>query len=222
MAGYKSYGNVKHCNYKHMEVIMYYEELKRWNQRWNLQKFAEGGDGDGDANGGDGGNSGDDSAGGDDDKKYSDADVNKILNKKFAEWEKKQAKKISEAEKLANMTAEEQLKALQSELETMKKDKTRSELASAARGILAESDIQFPDNLIANLIGEDAETTKENVAAFSTVFKAAVQEGVKEALKGKTPPSGGSSTLTKEEIMNVKNLKERQKLIKENIHLFKE
>lgn len=200
---------------------MYYEELKRWNQRWNLQKFAEGGDGDGDANGGDGGNSGDDPAG-DDGKKYSDEDVNKILNKKFAEWEKKQAKKISEAEKLANMTAEEQLKALQSELDSMKKDKTRSELASAARGILAESDIQVPDNLIANLIGEDAETTKENVAAFSKVFKAAVQEGVKEALKGKTPPSGGSSTLTKEEIMNVKNLKERQKLIKENIHLFKE
>ena len=200
---------------------MYYEELKRWNQRWNLQKFAEGGDGEGDANGGDGGNSGDDSAG-DGGKKYSDEDVNKILNKKFAEWEKKQAKKISEAEKLANMTAEEQLKKLQSELESMKKDKTRSELASAARGILSESDIQVPDNLIANLIGEDAEATKENVAAFSKMFKAAVQEGVKEALKGKTPPSGGSSTLTKEEIMNVKNLKERQKLIKENIHLFKE
>lgn len=200
---------------------MYYEELKRWNQRWNLQKFAEGGDGEGDANGGDGGNSGDDSAG-DNDKKYSDADVNKILNKKFAEWEKKQAKKISEAEKLANMTAEEQLKSLQSELESMKKDKTRSELASAARGILSESDIQISDNLIANLIGEDAETTKENVEAFSKAFKAAVQEGVKEALKGKTPPSGGSSTLTKEEIMKVKNLKERQKLIKENMHLFKE
>ena len=156
---------------------MYYEELKRWNQRWNLQKFAEGGDGEGDPSGGDGGNSGDDSAGGDDDKKYSDADVNKILNKKFAEWEKKQAKKISEAEKLANMTAEEQLKELQKELDSMKKDKTRSELASAARGILSESDIQVPDNLIANLIGEDAETTKENVAAFSKVFKAAVQEG---------------------------------------------
>lgn len=201
---------------------MYYEELKRWNQRWNLQKFAEGGDGEGDTNGGDGGNSGDDSAGGDGGKKYSDEDVNKILNKKFAEWEKKQAKKISEAEKLANMTAEEQLKTLQSELETMKKDKTRSELASAARGILAESDIQVPDNLIANLIGEDAEATKENVEAFSKAFKAAVQEGVKAALKGKTPPSGGSSTLTKEEIMNVKNLKERQKLIKENMHLFKE
>lgn len=200
---------------------MYYEELKRWNQRWNLQKFAEGGDDGGDPSGGDEGNPGDDPAG-DDGKKYSDEDVNKILNKKFAEWEKKQAKKISEAKKLANMTAEEQLKALQSELDSMKKDKTRSELASAARGILAESDIQVPDNLIANLIGEDAETTKENVAAFSKVFKAAVQEGVKEALKGKTPPSGGSSTLTKEEIMKVKNLKERQKLIKENMHLFKE
>ena len=200
---------------------MYYEELKRWNQRWNLQKFAEGGDDGGDPSGGDGGNPGDDPAG-DDGKKYSDEDVNKILNKKFAEWEKKQAKKISEAEKLANMTAEEQLKELQKELESMKKDKTRSELASAARGILSESDIQIPDNLIANLIGEDAEATKENVAAFSKAFKAAVQEGVKEALKGKTPPSGGSSTLTKEEIMKVKNLKERQKLIKENMNLFKE
>ena len=200
---------------------MYYEELIRWNQRWNLQQFAEDGDDGGDPSGGDGGNPGDDPAG-DDSKKYSDEDVNKILNKKFAEWEKKQAKKISEAEKLANMTAEEQLKELQSELESMKKDKTRSELASAARSILSESDIQVPDNLIANLIGEDAEATKENVAAFSKVFKAAVQEGVKEALKGKTPPSGGSSTLTKEEIMKVKNLKERQKLIKENIHLFKE
>lgn len=200
---------------------MYYEELKRWNQRWNLQKFAEGGDDGGDPSGGDDGNPGDDPAG-DDGKKYSDEDVNKILNKKFAEWEKKQAKKISEAKKLANMTAEEQLKALQSELDSMKKDKTRSELASAARGILTESDIQVPDNLIANLIGKDAETTKENVAAFSKVFKAAVQEGVKEALKGKTPPSGGSSTLTKEEIMKVKNLKERQKLIKENMNLFKE
>jgi uncharacterized protein YejL (UPF0352 family) len=200
---------------------MYYEELKRWNQRWNLQKFAEGGDDGGDPSGGDGGNPGDDPAG-DDGKKYSDEDVNKILNKKFAEWEKKQAKKISEAEKLANMTAEEQLKELQKELESMKKDKTRSELASAARGILSESDIQIPDNLIANLIGEDAEATKENVAAFSKAIKAAVQEGVKEALKGKTPPSGGSSTLTKEEIMKVKNLKERQKLIKENMNLFKE
>ena len=144
---------------------MYYEELKRWNQRWNLQKFAEGGDGEGDPSGGDGGNSGDDSAGGDDVKKYSDADVNKILNKKFAEWEKKQAKKISEAEKLANMTAEEQLKELQKELDSMKKDKTRSELASAARGILSESDIQVPDNLIANLIGEDAETTRKLLRA---------------------------------------------------------
>ena len=200
---------------------MYYEELIRWNQRWNLQQFAEDGDDGGNPSGGDGGNPGDDPAG-DDVKKDSDKDVNKILNKKFAEWEKKQAKKISEAEKLANMTAEEQLKALQSELESMKKDKTRSALASAARGILSESDIQVPDNLIANLIGEDAEATKENVEAFSKAFKTAVQEGVKEALKGKTPPSGGSSTLTKEEIMKVKNLKERQKLIKENMHLFKE
>ena len=40
-------------------------------------------------------------------KKYSDDDVDKILNKKFAEWEKKKQKEVDEAKKLADMNAKE-------------------------------------------------------------------------------------------------------------------
>ena len=38
-----------------------------------------------------------------DEKKYSDKDVNKIINRKFAEWEKKKQKEDDEAKKLAKM-----------------------------------------------------------------------------------------------------------------------
>ena len=37
------------------------------------------------------------------DKKYSDDDVNKILNQKFAEWQKKKDAELDEAKKLAEM-----------------------------------------------------------------------------------------------------------------------
>ena len=39
--------------------------------------------------------------------KYTDADVDRILNQKFAEWEKKQQKKVDEATRLGEMNAKE-------------------------------------------------------------------------------------------------------------------
>ena len=39
--------------------------------------------------------------------KYTDADIDRIIGQKFAEWQKKQDKKVSEAERLGKMTAEE-------------------------------------------------------------------------------------------------------------------
>ena len=38
--------------------------------------------------------------------KYTDDDVNRLIERKFAEWQKKQEKKVSEAERLGKMTAE--------------------------------------------------------------------------------------------------------------------
>ena len=76
---------------------------------FDLQMFADdGADGGADGNGADG--AGDSATGAQDQKpaaKYTDEDVDKILNKKFAEWQKNQEKKVSEAERLSKMTAEE-------------------------------------------------------------------------------------------------------------------
>ena len=70
---------------------------------------------------------------------------------------------------------------------------------------------------------QDADGTKAAVEAFSTMYKEAVQNAVKDALKGKPPKAGNGGDkppMTKEQILEVKNPSERQKLIAENITLF--
>ena len=157
--------------------------------------------------------------------KYSDDDVDKILNRKFAEWEKKQQRKTTEAERLGKMTAEEKanerIKALEERLAEADRKEARAAMTKEARAILQSSNINVNDELLANLVADDAESTQANVKSFIKLFNAEVEKKVKEAYKGETPKKGGVASLTKEQIMNVTNRAERQRLINENMHLFK-
>ena len=157
--------------------------------------------------------------------KYTDEDVDKILNKKFAEWEKRQQKKTSEAERLGKMTAEEKaserIKALEDKLAEAERKEARAAMTKEARAILHAANISVSDELLANLVSDDAESTQSSVKSFISLFKAEVEKGIKEAYKGETPKKGGTSSLTAEQIMKITNRAERQRLINENIHLFK-
>lgn len=199
------------------------------------QIFAEDGGSDGaDDKGAKGGNPGADDKGGNngnaepdgqDTKKYSDAEVDEIINKKFAKWQKEQEKKISEAEKLAGMNAQEKAEherdKLQEELDELKHANTIAELEKTARAMLRDDGVNVPDEIVSSLIADDADNTKTKVEAFSKAFKEAVQDAVKEALKGKAPATGkGGSTLTKADILKITNRAERQKAIAEHIDLF--
>lgn len=199
------------------------------------QIFAEDGGSDGaDDKGAKGGNPGADDKGGNNDdaepdskdtKKYSDADVDEIINKKFAKWQKEQEKKISEAEKLAGMNAQEKAEherdKLQKELDELKLANSIAEMEKTARTMLHDDGVNVPDEVVSSLIAEDADSTKTKVEAFSKAFKEAVQTAVKDALKGKAPATGkGGSTLTKADILKIANRAERQKAIAEHIDLF--
>lgn len=190
------------------------------------QIFAE--DGGNDGNDDNGGNPGADDKGGNngkDTKKYSDADVDEIINKKFAKWQKEQEKKISEAEKLAGMNAQEKAEherdTLQKELDELKRANSIAEMEKTARTMLHDDGVNVPDEVVSSLIADDADNTKAKVEAFSKAFKEAVQTAVKDALKGKAPATGkGGSTLTKADILKIANRAERQKAIAEHIDLF--
>lgn len=200
---------------------------------FNLQLFAEdGGDSgdDGSDDGDDGSDDGDDDKGDEPEKKYTDADIDKIVKERLARERKaaeKKARQQAEAEKLKNMTAAEKRDAefeqMKARLASLEAEKNQAEMLSTASDILKDAGIVVSSKLVGHLIAETADETKANVDEFVKLYNDAVNKGVKAAMKasGSNPKKGGTSTLTREEIMKVKNPTERQKLIKENMHLFR-
>ena len=158
-------------------------------------------------------------------KKYTDDEVNDIINKKFEKWTKQKEKEMDEAKKLADMTAQEKVEyernQLKKELEELRNANTISEMSKTARGILKERNIDISDELLSMLVTKEADTTKKNVEGFAEMFDKAVEKAVNEKLKGNPPKKGpGNKTLTKEDILNIKDRTERQRKIAENIELF--
>ena len=200
---------------------------------FNLQLFAEdGGDGgdDGSDDGDDGSDDSDDDKGGEPEKKYTDADIDKIVKERLARERKaaeKKARQQAEAEKLKNMTAAEKRDAefeeMKARLATLEAEKNQASMLSTASDILKDAGIVVSSKLVGHLIAETADETKANVDEFVKLYNDAVNKGVKAAMKasGSNPKKSGASTLTREEIMKVKNPVERQKLIKDNMQLFR-
>lgn len=158
--------------------------------------------------------------------KYTDDDVDKLINRKFAEWQKTQEKKTSEAERLAKMTAEEKadvrIKQLEEKLAAAERKEAVADMTKQARAIFNDAKLNISDEILVNLIADDADTTKAAVNSFIALFKSEVDKAVKEAYKGETPRKGGGTPgLTAEKILAVTNKAERQRLIAENMHLFK-
>lgn len=142
-------------------------------------------------------------------------------------WQTMTDGKVSEAEKLAQMTNEEKAeyraKKAEEELASLKKQMALGDMAKTARKMLADEQISVPDEIINNLISDDAESTKSAVESFAKIFKEAVQAGIKEALRGNPPKAStgsGSGAITRQQILAIKNREERQRMIAENPELF--
>lgn len=197
---------------------------------YRFSVFDEGGE-----NGGTDGNGGDDKGaenGGadkDDDKdkpKYTDADLDKIINQKFSQWQKRQEKAVDEAKKLEKMSADEKnakkLSELQARLDEMEKKDAQSKMAASARKLLQDESIVVDDVIVSALIRDDAEQTKAAVDAFIKSFKTAVQNAAKVTFsRPAKPKTGGSGEMTRADIMKITDRAERQKAIKAHPELFR-
>ena len=178
-----------------------------YNFDFDLQRFA-----DGDAGAGDAGAAGDNSAGADgaagDNKPKADppqdkpedvqAKIDAALAAAKAKWEKEYQKKAAaekkEAERLSKLSEDErkaaELENSRKELEAKEAELKKKELKLEMVKVLADRKIpvQFMDYLIA----EDNESTLSRITAFEKEFKKAVEAGVNEKLKGKAPTAGAS------------------------------
>ena len=202
----------------------------------NLQLFADGDDDGADDSSEDDGDEDGDEDGEEDkpEKKYTDADIDRIVAQRLARERKaaeKKAKQQAEAEKLKNMSEKErhdaEFEQMKKELAELKGEKQRADMTATASDILKEAGINISSKLVAYMVRDTAEETKNNVDEFVKLFNAEVNKGVKAAMKaaGSSPKrKGGSSDSgewTKEKIYEVKDPIKRQQLIKEHWELFK-
>lgn len=157
-------------------------------------------------------------------KKYTDAEVDRMIQERLARAEKKREKEVEEAKKLAKMNEKErydyEVSELKKELDALKAEKSRSEMMTTARQMLANDGLNISDALISVLVTADAEQTNEAVKAFSKLFKAELEKGVKAQLAGGDPKKGSASALTREQIFAIKDPNKRLKAIEENMELF--
>lgn len=152
--------------------------------------------------------------------------IKTALSNAQEKWKTLTDDKVSEAEKLSQMTAEQKEKyradKAEKELADLRRQIALDDMTKTARKMLTEEQITIPDEIVMNLVCEDAEKTKDAVEGFVKSYKDAVAAAVKEALRGNPPKAGtgGTKPVTREQIFAVKDRAERQKLIAENPQLF--
>ena len=132
-------------------------------------------------------------------KKYTDEDVDRIVKNRLARAQEQAKKEKEEAEKLAEMNAQQKAEykaeQLEKELAEYKRKDALAEMSKVARKMLSEKEINVTDELLAMMVTTDAQQTKQNIEGFAKMYKADVEAAVKARLKGE-PPRVGSGTST--------------------------
>lgn len=164
-------------------------------------------------------------------KKYSDEQVDEIIKEKKAKWQKQQDEKIKELEearRLEKMNEDEKLqyklKKYEEEIAAYRKKETQSAMAKVAKNMLVEEGFNISDDLVNNLITDEAESTKENVKDFAGMLKDLVEKEVNERLKGKSPEvkktGVKSSQGQRSEILGIKDAVKRREAMLNHPELF--
>lgn len=116
--------------------------------------------------------------------KYSDEDLNRIFDRKFARIMKKHEKELKEAKRLAKINAQKKAeyenKKLQDQLQKLLRKVAIFEISKSARAMLYEKKIFIGEELLSTLISEDAYKTRKSIENFITLFEKAVNDALKE------------------------------------------
>ncbi|HEM2763859.1 TPA: DUF4355 domain-containing protein [Streptococcus suis] len=160
-----------------------------------------------------------------DKKKYTDADVDAIIDKKFAKWKAEQEKAESEAKKLAKMNAEDkqkyQLDKREQDLADREAEITRRELTAEAKMILSERGLPIELVDVVNLA--DADSVRDSIDAIQKTWEAAVLKGVADKTKGSAPMKKApveSGEITKEQF-NRMGVRSRNELFERDPELYR-
>ena len=120
--------------------------------------------------------------------KYTDEDVNRIIDEKFKKWSSKQAKKEQEAQRLAGLSEAEKAQELQKQADE-RANKLQAQLdqvmmKQTTNKLLSEASMPVSDAIIDLITTSEAETTKKNVDALVAYGKQIADAVRAEYLRG--------------------------------------
>lgn len=145
-------------------------------------------------------------------KKYTDAELDTILQRKMARERQKIEKQVresiakenedarTEAKKLEGMTelqrAQHEARMLREENDALKAEQNLSEQMAIARRELSSAGISLGDDLLSMFVGAEAEKTSAAIDRIKELWPKAINEAVQRELR-RTPPDAARNAATK-------------------------
>jgi hypothetical protein len=135
-------------------------------------------------------------------KRFLDSEKDKHHSKALETWKSNNLNKILDDEIKKRFPEADpkdiELQKMKNEIEKMKQESLRKELANKA--IKIANDKKLPIDMIDFLVGADEESTTKNLEKFESVFNASLEQQVQAKLSGGyTPPSDKQTGLTEEQ-----------------------
>lgn len=122
------------------------------------------------------------------DKKYSDADVDKIINKKHAKWQADSEEKLRQSQ----LTSEEKEKERIAKLEDLERTVAQRDAVDKSRKML--SDEKLPDEFAKFIADTKEDVSQEKFSEFKTLMQSYRESIVNEVMKDRTPKKPSAVT----------------------------
>ena len=152
-------------------------------------------------------------------------ELQSLIDKRVSQALATQKKKLDEAYRLANMSAEEKREHEYNErlkaLEAREAELAKKELMAELTKQLSEKNL--PIESADFLLGKDADTTNQNLKAFEKMFNKAVSAQVAQRLGGNVPQASTNETgaITKEQFRKM-SLAQQSQLYREDPELYRQ
>lgn len=155
-------------------------------------------------------------------KTFTQDDLNKMIQDRLAKAKKKAEDEKAEAERLANLSAEEKIQEQMKVFEAERAQFAQERLTHDT--VKSLSTLGLNTEFASFLVGGDAESTKTNVESFSTLFNEAIKAEVDKRLKStnNSPQTGPTNNATKIKKATEYNLHEMADMQANNPALFQQ
>lgn len=155
-------------------------------------------------------------------KTFTQEELNAIIEKRLAKEREKYQKQVTQAEKMAEMSAtereqekiriaQEELNNSKAEIEKMKKEFQEQQMAFEKSQMLAQTQKELgaknlPIDLASQLVSDNAEATMKNIEIFEKAFNEALQNAVDLRLKSSSSSPKVELKATEGQTKSVKDM----------------